>query len=176
MSEVTFQETIEEVKDIIEWICGPEMIDYSSIIAISQKLYLIRPKNRKNDSSLKPGGSAIFPWVKNRLIELDLLPKCSGQYAINENFVTAVLHFETWDKEKYGPPYCDLESITGRLKESKSVISKLINSNPIDKIAAKVSRKYRHSCPYCKQYFVNPKALKLHIKESHPIHDIILGD
>lgn len=175
MSEVTFQDTIREVEDVVQWICGPDTVDHSSILEISQKLYLIRPKTKRNDSSLKPGGSGVFTWVKNRLIELDLLPKCSGQYAINENFVTATLHFETWDEEKYGPPYGDLESITKNLKESKSAISKLVNSDPIDKVAAKVSKKYRHPCPYCKQYFINPKALKMHIKESHPVHSIILG-
>lgn len=62
-----------------------------------------------------------------------------------------------------------------KLGESKSAISKLINSKPINKTAAKVSKQYRNICPYCRESFINLQAMKLHVKECHPIHDIIMN-
>lgn len=170
----SFCHTMDEVRKYVEWICGSDGCDEAVIHDIACKLFQIRPKTH-SFTCLRPYGNGVFTWIKSRLDEAGALPPHDGQYAVPDDFVTATLHFVTWDEEKYGPTFEDVGSITKRLQAARSAVNKLVNSKPINQTAAKVSNQYRLSCPYCKELFVNSKAMKLHIKERHPVHNIILG-
>jgi hypothetical protein len=176
---MTIEDTIKEVRRAVSLIYGGSdsgfVVDDDTIDCIAARLHPIRMKPIYSTCSLRMGGSSIIPWVKHRLEEMGKLPKCSGQYAVEDNLVTAVLHFVPWDEEKYGPTFSDIEHAIKNLKESTSAVHKLSEAKPINKTAAKVTKSRYKSCPYCSRVFLNKAAVNLHVRDVHPEHFKIIG-
>jgi hypothetical protein len=118
---------------------------------------------------LHRGGAGVEPWIKNRLHEMNLLPPCGGLSEDMGIRVTVDLHFYPWDVEKYGEfldtPATKFEQLCSGVQ--RSPLSRLVDADPINVTASRVSQQFGDVCPYCRQTFRNPNALTLHVKERH---------
>lgn len=117
------------------------------------------------------GGTLI--WLKSRLSDFGFMPKPGGVDApfyylppklpdqTREQWEAKVkeaerLHLERMEKEHYA-----------RSRISRSVLSTI---EPIDRVASRlVHLEGREHCPYCRKFFRNNAALRLHVVESHGV-------
>ena len=114
-------------------------------------------------------GSGVSVWIKSRLRELGRLPPCGGLSEDMDIRIAVELHFHPWDTEKYGACFDTASTLCEKLLsgEQRSPLMRLIDAQPIDATASRVSQQFGDVCPYCRQAFRNPNALTLHVKERH---------
>lgn len=113
-------------------------------------------------------GQSVWPWLKNRMAEFDMLGECGGE-SMPDVRITCELHFPSWDEERYGPFLNEKELSFESLESTvaRSPLSRLVDASPINSVARKIIQRGEQDCPYCKRYFRNPAALSLHVKDFH---------
>lgn len=86
---------------------------------------------------ISPGGSSVRDWIRLWLSDHKLLP--IGGIEQDMQHVTAILHFWSWDEERYGPQ--PKGSIGTNLDTMQSPTWRLKNKDakPINKVAFRVT-------------------------------------
>jgi hypothetical protein len=170
MNDESFNLTKQEVEDACDLL--GYCVDDESIEVISQKLLAIRDKERRRHGDdhrygcLFRKGAGVVSYVKNRLHEFGLLPKCSGR---DEKgfFVIGRFHFFRIDENAREWDDKDFAKESSRAGIKRSPLSRLADASPMDAVARRIAGNGDRPCPYCKRYFRNPAAMVLHIKERH---------
>lgn len=114
------------------------------------------------------GGAVV--WLKNRLLEYGLLR--AGLKGWADTYVAwNELHMPQFEIDL--PPRDSAEWFRiGKSGYARSGIcrSPLARLEPIDRVAERLTRfGDSQSCPYCRRYFRNGSALRLHVVESHGV-------
>jgi len=157
-------ETHEEVSKACA-LLGYEIEDID-IAAIAARLDEVRYESRNSPGGLKRNGCGVVPYVKNRLHEMGLLPPHCGKDS-KGFFVIGRFHFFRACQSVIEWKDKGFEKQEQKAGVKRSPLSRLEDSSPIDRIARKVAGDGDRPCPYCNQYFRNPNAMILHIKERH---------
>jgi len=175
--EHKLDETLEELQRILDQM-GCSISPYL-LTGFASLLDKHRGGDMYGHGCLRRGGGGVFTWLKSRLQEHDLLSPCNGEFAIPDSLVTGVLHFESWDVERYGE-WADRGSVVTVLQEmragvQRSPLSRLKDASPINRTAHKIAMRSEKQCVYCNKRFRNPAALLIHLKTSHGGELSILG-
>lgn len=166
MTEPPFAQSYDDVIETLDRM--DHNIDEDFIVEIACRLHFMRCSSDSGFGCLHYGGSGVHTWIKSRLRELDLMPECGEQIAI-EGHVTGKFHFHPWDVDKYGEfsNARELKFETFHSGVQRSPLSRIGDSSPINSVARKIIQNNDKDCPYCNRYFRNPAALALHIKDVH---------
>ena len=161
-----FTQSYQDVIDTLNRM--DHSIDEEAIIEIACRLAFVRRADGGMYGCLHHGGSGVHTWIKSRLREMNLLPKCGGQCDESEH-VSGVFHFYPWDTERYGDFFApaELKIETFKSGTQRSPLSRIGDASPVNTVARKIIQNHDHHCPFCTRYFRNPAALALHVQDVH---------
>ena len=117
---------------------------------------------RNTDMSVGP-----IAWIMSRLREFRYF--VAGMKGQPEIHFTCEMHCYPLEEGTIPYSFQDMKEATLHLTVRRSPLSRvsLSDSEPIDRVARRVSGEGGKPCPYCRKYFRNPAAMVLHLKESH---------
>lgn len=143
-------------------------VDELTVFSLAERLRELRKANGQWGCMHK-GGAGVGVWVKSRLQELKLLPPCLCLSESLDARICVLLHFYPWDAEKYGECFDTASTVFEELCSGvqRSPLMRLLDADPVDITASRVSQQINHVCLYCSKTFRNHNALSLHIKERH---------
>lgn len=170
------EEVAEELRQILVTMDYP--VSEDNLMFLATMLYDRRGEDVYGFGCLSRGGSGVITWLKSRMHDLDLLPPCRGTYALADGMVTATLHFEAWDVERYGEwdeCWRPTQQEVNRSAIQRSPLSRLRDASPINRTARKIAMRSDQRCAYCNKHFRNPAALILHLQSVHSQELSVLG-
>jgi hypothetical protein len=151
----------------IQNICN--LMEYEVDQFFVEKIAAMLDEIREQDNgygSLGRNKCGVMPWIKNRLLEMKLLPGSSGSDS-RDFFVIGRFHFFRIDESVKDWNDKGFEHKRKQAGIKRSPLSRIGSASPIDQVARKIAGNGDKPCPYCKRYFRNPAAMVLHIKEVH---------
>ena len=98
-------------------------------------------KHERTGGCLSAGGSSVKDWIRMELNDAGYFP--CGRIDSGCEHVVGVLHFWSWDEDRYGPSPKNEDTKNKESETARSPLMRLVDAEPIDATALKVARKKR---------------------------------